>query len=219
MSSWFVIGVSGVSCAGKTSLSHNLREFLLNGRFADPKWNADAKVQALHRRLTNCRFRIGQVKLLHQDDYFLPEMMQEDVEVLGHKNWEIITAMDMQRMCKDIENTLISGCGEMITDMNVINILIVEGFTIFANQFILELCNLKVHMHLPYEKCFERRKKRVYDPADVIGYFEMCVWPEYEKYFRDRIKERKDIRLLNGELPKLELNVFVLNLIGSVFKF
>lgn len=47
----------------------------------------------------------------------------------------------------------------------------------------------------------------------------MCVWPEYEKYFRERIKERKDIRLLNGELPMAELNIFVLNMIGMVFKF
>lgn len=55
--------------------------------------------------------------------------------------------------------------------------------------------------------------------TDVVGYFEMCVWPEYEKYFRERIKERKDIRLLNGELPMAELNIFVLNMIGMVFKF
>lgn len=223
MGSWFVIGVSGVSCAGKTSLSNNLRDFLTNGQFADPKLNAEARVQELVHRIGHCRFRIGRVEVLHQDDYFLPEQCQEDVELLDHKNWELITGLDMKRMCTDVENVLRRDVAFQLPDgnlvQNVINILIIEGFTIFHNPFILELCNLKVHMHLPFEKCLERRKRRSYDPPDVVGYFEMCVWPEYEKYFRERIKERKDIRLLNGELPMGELNTYVLNLIGNVFKF
>lgn len=224
MTSWFVIGVSGVSCAGKTSLAQNIRDFLVNGQFSEPKWNADPLIEDLRRRMThNCQFRMGQVELLHQDDYYLPEQFQEDVEELGHKNWELITGIDMKRMCTDIENVLRRDLSNSLyhgqMHQNIINILIVEGFTIFANPFVLELCNLKVHIHLPYEKCFERRKLRVYDPADVVGYFEMCVWPEYDKYFRDRIKERKDVRLLNGELPKLDISTYVLNLIGNVFKF
>lgn len=224
MTSWFVIGVSGVSCAGKTSLSHNIRDFLVNGKFSDPKWNAEPRVEELRQRIGNCRFRIGQVELIHQDDYYLPEQFQKDVEELAHKNWELISGLDMKRMYTEIENVLRQELppiqlpdGHVV--QNVINVLIIEGFTIFASSFILELCNLKMHMHLPYEKCFDRRKRRVYDPADVVGYFEMCVWPEYQKYFRERVKERKDIRLLNGELHKVDLNTFVLNLIGKVFKF
>lgn len=216
---WFVIGVSGVSCAGKTSMSHNLRDFLATGQFKDAAWNMDPRCEELRRRFNGCWFRIGHVELLHQDDYFLPEHLQEDVEALGHKNWELISGMDMKRMCTDIENVLRKESPDGQAAQNVINILVLEGFTLFANPFVLELCNLKLHMHLPYEKCFERRRRRSYDPPDVIGYFEMCVWPEYEKYFRDKIKDRKDIRLLNGELPKLELNCYALELIGKVFKF
>lgn len=223
MSSWFVIGISGVTCAGKTSLARNLKEFLGSGKYSDPTWNAEPSVKELWHRLSRCRFRIGNVEVLNQDQYFLPEHCQEDVELLNHKNWELITGLDMRRMCTDIENMLRKELTFQLPDgkivQNVINVLIVEGFTIFANPFILELCNMKVHMHLPYEKCYERRKRRTYDPPDVVGYFEMCVWPEYEKYFRDKIKDRKDIRLLNGDLPKLELNVFVMNMVGAVFKF
>lgn len=222
MASWFVIGVSGVSCAGKTSLSLNLKDFLLHGQFSDTKWNTDPRVIELRRRVGNCHFRIGNVELLHQDDYFLPEQYQEDVDVLGlpRKNWELISGLDMKRMCMDVEKVLIrEGKVTVTDDANVINILILEGFTIFSNSFIQDLCNLKVHLHLPYEHCYERRKHRVYDPPDEVGYFELCVWPEYERYFRDRIKDRKDIRLLNGKLPKIELNTFAMNLIGNAFKF
>lgn len=222
MASWFVIGISGVSCAGKTSLSKNLRDFLMNGQFSDPKWNGDPRVEELRRRFANnTRFRIGNVELRHQDDYFQAEQFQEDVDVLGlpRKNWELITALDMKRMCSDIENILVRDGKVTLIGPNLINILILEGFTIFANPFIMELSNLKLHLHLPFEHCYERRKRRVYDPPDDVGYFEICVWPEYEKYFRDRIKERKDIRLLNGELPKIALYTYALNCIGNALKF
>lgn len=223
MGSWFVIGVSGVSCAGKTSLANNLRDFLTKGEFSDPKLNAEPRFQELNQRIGNGRFRIGAVEVLHQDNYFLPEELQENVELLDHKNWELISGIDMKGMCMDVESILRRDMTYQLPDgnivQNVINILIIEGFTIFHSPFVLELCNLKVHMHLPFEKCFQRRKVRVYDPADVIGYFEMCVWPEYEKYFRERIKDRKDIRLLNGELSKADLNAYVLNMVGNVFKF
>lgn len=225
MGSWFVIGLSGVSCSGKTSLANNLHDFLVEGKFADPKWNSDPRMIDLRNRITsNCRFKIGAVHVSHQDDYFLPEPCQTHIEVLNHKNWELITALDMKLMCSHIEDILRNDMMQQLHTAtpqphNAINILIIEGFTIFENPFILELSNLKFHLHLPYEECFQRRKNRVYEPADVCGYFEMCVWPHYEKYFRDRIRDRKDIRLLNGELPQIDCTAYVLNTIGSVFKF
>lgn len=131
------------------------------------------RVDDLRHRLTHCRFRIGTVEVLHQDNYFLPEPCQQDIDLLNHKNWELISALDMNRMCTDIENLLRREMTFQLSDgkavQNVINILILEGFTIFASPFILELCNMKVHMHLPYEKCYERRKLRTYDPPGIYS--------------------------------------------------
>ena len=218
-----MIGISGVTCGGKSSLAQSLREFLSAGKFSDSAWNGDPRVRELRHRMSHCRFRIGNVEVIHQDKYFLPEHCQQSVEQLNHKNWELITSLDMKQMRHDIESTLRKELTLQLPDgkviHNVINVLILEGFIIFKDSFILELCNLRVHLHLPYEKCFARRKVRTYDPPDVVGYFEMCVWPEYEKYFRERVKDRKDILLLNGEVSKLELNLFVINMIGAVFKF
>ncbi|XP_068143371.1 nicotinamide riboside kinase 1 [Drosophila tropicalis] len=98
-----------------------------------------------------------------------------------------------------------------------INVLLIEGFMIFNQPELLGLCNLKYHFHLPYEKCFERRRKRTYDPPDVTGYFELCVWPYYEKNFSD-YRDCKDITFLNGEISKEKIFKYVLQRIVHYFE-
>ncbi|XP_051860840.1 calcium homeostasis endoplasmic reticulum protein isoform X2 [Drosophila albomicans] len=98
-----------------------------------------------------------------------------------------------------------------------INVLFIEGFMIFNQPELLALCNIKYHVHLPYEKCFERRSKRTYDPPDVTGYFELCVWPYYEQNFAE-YRDCKDITFLNGEISKEKIFKFVLQRIVHYFE-
>lgn len=212
--SWLIIGVSGVTNGGKTTLASSLYKY-----FKDPA----------NCRLLNGRLIVKTVKMFNQDKYFLPIDSPQHVKIeqLNHINWEIMSALDMTQMCKDIQNIL--GYDFMyyskeimdsrpVDEMNIdscptiINILIIEGFLIFNYAPLLDLCQLKFHLHIPYEKCFERRKTRSYVPPDVTGYFEMCVWPMYEKHFSE-IRDRNDIAVLNGDLPKERLFNYVLNCI------
>lgn len=80
----------------------------------------------------------------------------------------------------------------------LLNILIIEGFLIFSHTILLDLFNIKFHLHVPYEICYERRKKRQYEPPDVPLYFEMVVWPYYERHLRE-FKHREEIIFLNGD--------------------
>ncbi|XP_050446890.1 nicotinamide riboside kinase 1 [Cataglyphis hispanica] len=71
---WFVVGISGATCSGKSTLAKMIRD------------NFPKSV------------------IVSQDDYFLPAddprhiMIQE----LNHLNWDLITSLDMQRMHSDI---------------------------------------------------------------------------------------------------------------------
>ncbi|XP_017479575.1 PREDICTED: nicotinamide riboside kinase 1 [Rhagoletis zephyria] len=296
MPSWLVIGVSGVTCGGKTTLAHRLRDYFKQMCGA-PLWSTP--------------YIVGDVQLISQDDYFLP------VDDLRHKwndklnviNFELLSSLDMKQMLSDIKWTMkgrylatdpmenIDFINEMSMSTNFehytqpvtqqiyqpnnlkanqccltsrhqnqtqtqrnqhahlhaqqhhnhshahtstnaahsshimrinsqltthlrdnkINLLIIEGFTIFNEPKILKLCNIKFHFHLPYEKCYERRQKRTYDPPDVTGYFEICVWPHYEKNFNE-IRDRQDVTFLNGELSKERLFKFVLQKIANHFE-
>lgn len=192
--SWLVIGISGVTCGGKTTLAHKLFEFL-----SDP-----TNAQTLDRHT-----KIQTVKMINQDQYFLPEddPRHTFIEQINHNNWEILKALDIPRMCDDLR-AIIGDLGFLYSNrrpssqqpLSHINILIIEGFLIFNVPMVVQICQLKFHLHVPYEKCFARRQERVYDPPDKVGYFETCVWPMYVKNFNE-FRELEDLQVMNGELP------------------
>ncbi|XP_055531629.1 nicotinamide riboside kinase 1 [Wyeomyia smithii] len=265
METWLVIGVSGVTNGGKTTLAKSLQSYF-SGH--------------LNKIIFKENITLNRITLLCQDDYFLPVDSPKHtlIEKLNHINWEIMSSIDMDRMCHDImmilghkfilyncqqlsksetdsniaeqtdpvndednifadhflsnylnkydENTasvnqrsttlIKKSKNETFQNMNIkLNVLIIEGFLIFNHPFTLDLCSIKLHLHLPYEKCYARRVQRVYDPPDVIGYFEMCVWPFYEKHSKE-FKDRTDIFMLNGEVPKESLLNYVLNCIKNL---
>lgn len=199
MACWLIVGVSGVTCGGKTTLSQSLYDYL-----------SDRTISTTLAK----NVIIGQVRLVNQDDYFLPEdhHNHEWIDSIRHINFDILNALDMAKMCSDLYGIL----GKQFhfyakrDEPQVVNILLIDGFLIFNHSVTNRICQLKFHLHLPYEKCYERRVTRVYDPPDVMGYFELCVWPMYEQHFAE-LREKDDIVLLNGESPKEKCFAYVLN--------
>ncbi len=68
-----IIGIGGVSRAGKTSLALQMRDWLGE----------------------------DQVKILHQDDYIQP--LEEMPKINGHIDWEHPDSIDFDKLIKDIE--------------------------------------------------------------------------------------------------------------------
>lgn len=56
---------------------------------------------------------------------------------------------------------------KIVKHNTLLNVLIMEGFLIFNHPVTLDLCNVKYHLHVPYEVCYARRNQRSYDPPDV----------------------------------------------------
>lgn len=266
METWLVIGISGVTNGGKTTLAKSLLSYFSGN---------------LNKIIFKENITLNKVTMLSQDDYFLSvdSPKHKVVEKLSHINWEILSSIDMDKMCHDImkilghkfilynchqlnksegdnniaeqvepvaadednifadhflsnylnrydecaasgnqrtSNLIKKSKNESFQNMNIkLNVLLIEGFLIFNHPFTLDLCNIKFHLHLPYEKCYARRIQRTYDPPDVVGYFEMCVWPLYEKHFKE-FKDQPDIFMLNGEIPKENIFNYVLNCIKNL---
>lgn len=245
-----MIGISGVTCSGKTTLAQSLYKHF----------------QEQCGRELKAGVELNRVEVVNQDVYFrqVDDPMHQVVEKLNHLNWEIIESMDMEKMIKDVmkilgpkfllyktrSSTLVSNHenlfthhfighpyqqksrlfrGQVADDLNLhddehcnfkkiikqnslLNILIIEGFLVFNHPVIFDLCNVKFHLHVPYEVCYARRSKRVYDPPDVPCYFEMVVWPSYEKHLRE-FKDREDVLFLNGDAsPEKCLNFVIKSL-------
>ncbi|XP_063839741.1 nicotinamide riboside kinase 1-like [Scylla paramamosain] len=168
MSSWLVVGISGVTNGGKSTLA-----------------------QQLQSRLPT------HTQVISQDDYFYPKDSQYHVPCpggLAHHNWDIISALDMKKMVCDVMEIVKShpdqndsshkgGTGSPLSEeVGLRPVLLMDGFILYDDPEILELCDLRYFFTLTQEECWERRSQRTYDPPDPPGYFEACVWPMYEEH-------------------------------------
>lgn len=188
---WIVLGICGVTCGGKTTLATELNNILPNS------------------------------KVISQDDYYLDENDPKQIKMpeLNHVNFELLTSLDMEKMHSDIcyilrkrknivESPKDNKLNNTFTVSDLVmqklihdkitaaetNVLIVEGFSILNYKPIEALCDLKYYLTLSKAQCSARRKCRVYQPPDIPGYFEKCVWPEYLKMFDYVQKNVRDVK-------------------------
>ncbi|XP_015188083.1 PREDICTED: nicotinamide riboside kinase 1 isoform X2 [Polistes dominula] len=158
---WLIVGISGVTCSGKTILA-----------------------KELHNKLN------GSI-LIHQDNYFLlpNDPRHTKIAALNHINWEILSSLDMDRMYLDIKQLLNSTPNDLNNaGKKSKRILILEGFLLFGSI-------------------------RTYDPADVPGYFEEVVWPEYLKHLSTIMQDENastELIFVDGTMEKDEMVQMVL---------
>ncbi|XP_076172269.1 nicotinamide riboside kinase [Ptiloglossa arizonensis] len=177
---WVILGISGTTCSGKTSL-----------------------VNQLHKELKNSF-------IIHQDNYFfsMDDPRHTKIPKLNALNWEIITSVDMNKMHSDIFKLIESSPNNDNVETNTRNVLIIEGFLLFKCKVISNLCDQKYFLTLTKEQCWKRRKERSYNPPDVPGYFEKVVWPEYLKHLDELIEDKdlyKTITFIDGSKSKNEI--------------
>lgn len=159
---WLTIGISGVSCSGKTTLANGVRDRLL---------------AANHAHLAN-------VHIIHQDSYFYPVDSPHHIWIrdLRHVNRERLGALDTAQLLADIQATVATG-EDAAPDESHLNILIVEGHLIFNHAAINAQFDVRLCVDVPFEVCRERRAGRRYPQPTPVGYFERFVWPLYREHF------------------------------------
>lgn len=177
-----VIGISGVTCGYKTTLANKLKQ------------------------------KLAKSTLFSQDDFYrdIEDPKHVWIPELNHINFDIVSSLDMEKMYTDVlkfikDNNFSpinnehmdikivqsdSFNNELLDKINKSNVhtLIIEGFSIFDFKKWLYLFNLKYFITLDKNECYERRLKRVYEPPDCPGYFDLCVWPEYLKQ-KDEVRQ------------------------------
>ncbi|XP_050356614.1 nicotinamide riboside kinase 1 [Nymphalis io] len=197
MDNWIIIGVSGVTCGGKTTLAKKLKNLLTP------------------------------VYVFHQDKYFYPDDSPHHVKCDGleHNNYDILSSLDMQAMFSDIMKT-VEGENKAHSfsedrsggklEVSGKKFIVLEGFTVMNYKPIMEICNLRYYFVLEYGECLSRRCYRLYEPPDVEGYFDQCVWPEHIRY-RAEIEKDGRVKILDGTShDTLDVVISDLKTLGAV---
>uniref|UniRef100_A0A8C3AGV2 Nicotinamide riboside kinase 2 n=1 Tax=Cyclopterus lumpus TaxID=8103 RepID=A0A8C3AGV2_CYCLU len=113
--------------------------------------------------------------VVHQDDFF-KKPDQIEVGEDGFRQWDVISAMDMEAMVNTVkgwqENPVkfarshgvsLSPEVEISDSEEGIHILIVEGFLIYNYKPLIDIYDKCFYISIPYEECKRRR-------SDLIGY-------------------------------------------------
>lgn len=163
---WLVVGISGVTCGGKTTLA-----------------------QRLHANIPGSR-------LIFQDDYFYPQDSEKHryIPELDHFNWDCLESLDMDKLVKDVRkytNTIAEKDSLDVKGDDRRKVLIVEGILVFNRSELTDLCDLRYYLTLTRDQCWARRQMRIYDPPDPPGYFQQCTWPMYAEH-REQVKNSVD---------------------------
>ncbi|KAF4521682.1 hypothetical protein B566_EDAN009148 [Ephemera danica] len=199
MARWLVIGISGVTCGGKSTLASKLHSLYPNSR------------------------------ILNMDSFFLSPDDPRHTRAPGltHNNWERLGAIDTEKWQDTIKSILDSSPESLPADSeNIPNfestsidndfkptvpvpavnkaLLILDGFLALNDSWTASQCDVKFYITLTKEQCWERRKNRHYEPADIPGYFEACVWPEHLRTKQEVQDISPDVVLIDGSKPRLE---------------
>ncbi|XP_061430152.1 nicotinamide riboside kinase 1-like isoform X1 [Lethenteron reissneri] len=166
-----VIGISGVTNAGKTSLSLRLQ-----------------------KALPNC-------KVIHQDDFFKPpeEVVVDSngfyqYDVITALNMDAMMNV-VNAWIKDpsgfkgLSSESHIASQPLHYDPDAPHILIIEGFLMYTYRPLLNVFDFRYLLTVPFDEAKRRRSTRVYCPADPPGYFEGHVWPMH-------LEHKEEIRSL-----------------------
>lgn len=208
-----MVGISGVTCAGKTTLADRLL--------------ASLPTMAVY---------LGQDEYIYSDEF--PGHLLAP-PTLGGLNRDSLRSINMDKMIEDIHVILnttsprfgsssvslprgwervnaaalkignrpyLQGCSAYLP------VLLLDGYLLFNHADIPPLCDLLYFTTLPKDECWRRREKRIYASQcrDVKLYFELCVWPKYKEHFQQMIESVSNICFKNGcaDPDTLYLSVF-----------
>lgn len=171
-----VVGISGVSCGGKTTVASGLNDWLNKS-----EQNA---------------------KLVMQDDFYKPA---DQLPINSITNFPEFDEPESVRMDL-IKDKIVEWLEEPVeVDENDTKILIVEGTMIFTDPEICKLCDLRYLVHVDFEVAKYRRSLRNYkipDPPQIVA---RNIWPKYIKHrevFRQlMVKYGFMCKQINGTIP------------------
>ncbi|MFZ4543353.1 MAG: uridine kinase family protein [Saprospiraceae bacterium] len=167
----YIIGITGGSGSGKTTIINKIKE----------------------------QFGPEQVCIISQDDYYLDRELQvTDPE--GYQNFDLPKSIDKKSFYRDLEK-LSQGesfekleyvfnnkdASQKLLTFHPAPIIVVEGLFVFHYKKIKRLLNLKIYVHAKENLKVIRRIKRDriergYPLDDVLYRYEHHVLPSFEKY-------------------------------------
>lgn len=234
MSAALIVGISGVTNGGKSVLSKNLLKILPIGtkliQQDDYFYSEDSPHHipcpgGLNHHNWDVITATDMDRMVHDIGGILSKMNDSGEPAVASQATAAVKQIEFHSEDFDlmdnidhnffnrIVNSLMQECAASKR-----NILLIDGFTIFDDSRLREMCELKFFLTLDKETCYNRRRTRTYNPPDPPNYFDLCVWPMYEAHL-NRIKDSQNINFYDGKCKMSDLFIEALKKIISTSKY
>jgi uridine kinase len=177
----YLIGLSGSSCSGKTTLCGLLKTYI---------------EQVKHKRCVH----------VNMDDFYRPRdrANMPYIAELDSLNFDTIRSLDLLKFHSHL-NRLITASGSNEQEQDRVDYIVLDGFLLYEDELVFNLLDKRYFLYLSREECARRRAKREYVITERPSYFDKYVWREYLKY-KEKCEHyldghRRTIVFLNGEEP------------------
>jgi len=221
-----VVGISGASCSGKTTLA-----FSLLGAFGTSQQLPPKPEELFTSYIPRA--------VVHLDRYFKPVKEMEKTWVARRKvaNWELASSLRWDEFLAALHREIqrhthlcppcaeqkqhrspsaqrISGSSSSSMFSSSIEfkrrLVLVEGFLLFANQDTMSL--IDKHVFITIEKDVARRR-RIENTSTPGWYFDHVVWPSYLKLSQQITQTLKNVVVIDGQTQKEEMMQAVVDFI------
>ncbi|XP_033607485.1 nicotinamide riboside kinase 1-like, partial [Cryptotermes secundus] len=172
---WLIVGVSHATCSGKSTLTQSLHK-QLPGSFLvcedDFFLPVDSQCSTAVNRMAWSPLYAESDKIGTVLNPGCHRAMPEDMVYLKPDGTQSMATREKDTDSTSSGTKMADGCGGK--QISGVHILIIEGFLIFNDKKTGDLCHCNVG---------------AYDPPDVPGYLDQCVWPEYEEHHDEVFKQ------------------------------
>ncbi|KAK6636619.1 hypothetical protein RUM43_010281 [Polyplax serrata] len=204
---WLIVGISGATCSGKTTVAKELHSLFSNSvllqqddYFYDEKSEKHTKIAEFNHINFEILSSIDMAAFKNQIRLVI-ESSNSSTGATGPSQGKPteVEAKFTEKYCStEIAPSAYCIISKFQKLQFVPNILFIEGFLIFNDDQLQDLCDLKFYFTMSKGLCWERRKNRVYQPPDVPGYFEKYVWPSYLVHYEEVLRKSSNVVYIDG---------------------
>lgn len=163
---FMVLGISGCSCAGKTTLADNLVKV-----FEDKKG--------------------VNVVRINQDDFYKPPELCQINKFTKFKEYDSPESIYFEKFNNVIEKVR---SNVKLSDYDDFTLIIIEGSLIFTQPSVLKQCHIRIFFHLSEELATSRRLLRNFPNKEHDQVVKLNIYPKYLEYKKNIVKFIKPMR-------------------------
>lgn len=172
---WIVVGISGITCSGKTTLALKIQDMKYNCIILHQEKYNHPRCHPKHQLANECKEVIMEI----ESAVNLRQLYLDTIKILKGEN---------------VPNSVTS-----INDsLDQCYILVLDGSFVLNYAPLRDICDLRYHLTLNFNVCESRRKNILHKRVECDFCLKEFIWPKYLQ-ITNSLKNIHSVQIVSGE--------------------